>query len=205
VVRPSVVVLDPGHGGRDTGAIGGGGLLEKTVALDLARRVERKLRGSGLKVRLTRKRDRTVDLRTRTTLAAKWGGGLFVSVHLNASVNRSAAGIETYALAVPGLPSTASDSGDPTPFPGHAHNGGNIFLAYCLHRALLSGTGAADRGIRRARFQVLREAPCPAALVECGFVSNRIEESRLATAVFRDEIAEAIARGIRAYVSRTAP
>lgn len=198
-----VVVLDPGHGGRDTGAIGRRRVLEKKVVLDVAKRTRRILDGHGVTVHLTRTRDTTLGLMSRTKLAQQWGAHVFVSIHINSAANRAATGIETHVCAIPGHPSTAGNAGNLAPVAGNRHNGPNVLLGYCLQRELLRAAKTDDRGIRRSRFEVLRSAPCPAALVECGFVSNPADENKMLTRAHRDALAEGIARGIRIYVGWT--
>jgi N-acetylmuramoyl-L-alanine amidase len=194
------VVLDPGHGGRDAGASGRRNVQEKRVALDIARRVRAHLADSGLRVRLTRDGDRFLSLDERVALAARWKADLFVSIHLNAATHEHARGVETFVVTAAGFPSTnTSDRERLTPVlhPGNRHGRASAAAGYRLQKSLLSATRANDRGLRRARFYVLKQAPCPAVLVECGFVSNHEEERLLLRAAHRDAIARGIADGIR--------
>jgi N-acetylmuramoyl-L-alanine amidase len=149
--------------------------------------------------RLTRARDEGLGLAQRTALAAKWRGDILISIHANSAANRAAAGIETYVMAGPGFASTSGNTSDPRLFAGNRNDARNSVLALCVQRNLLAATGAEDRGIRRARFDVLREAPCPAVLVECGFLSNPGESVRLASAAYREQLARAISEGIWDY------
>ncbi len=204
--RPAlVVVLDPGHGGADGGASGPDGLLEKDLALDLARRTRTRLERAGLRVHLTREDDRFVDLADRPALAARLRADVFVSIHLNASDDPSAAGVETYVLSKPGFPSTNHPTGRPSPRwgadPGNAHDAANAILGFLLQRRMLGEGRARDRGLRHARFLVLRQAPCPAALVECGFLTNAGDARRLADEGARARMADAIALGILDYAN----
>ena len=196
------VVIDPGHGGADSGAIGKRRVYEKKVVLDVARRVKKKLIASSVKVRLTRDWDIALNLGDRSRLATRWGADLFVSIHANAAANTSASGIETFVMTPAGFPSTTATLPDAKRYRGNANDSANMLLAYYLQRGLLTHTGAKDRGIKHARFGVLKNATCPAALVECGFVSNAAEEAKMIDAAYRDAIAEGIARGILTYVSR---
>ena len=196
------VVIDPGHGGADSGAIGKRRVYEKKVVLDVARRVKKKLIASSVKVRLTRDWDIALNLGDRSRLATRWGADLFVSIHANAAANTSASGIETFVMTPAGFPSTTATQPDAKRYRGNANDSANMLLAYYLQRGLLTHTGAKDRGIKHARFGVLKNATCPAALVECGFVSNAAEEAKMIDAAYRDAIAEGIARGILTYVSR---
>jgi N-acetylmuramoyl-L-alanine amidase len=195
------IVLDPGHGGTDRGAQGRLG-TEKILTLDLAKRVQAELRDKNLYVLLTRTTDRTMELDWRPEFARARRADLFVSIHFNSG--GSAEGIETFCLTPAGAVSTAS------PFKGWGQKGvgseaGNDFdsqncwLAHCLQQSLLTNTGATDRGVRRARFLVIRDAPCPAVLVEGGFLSNPAEEKKVLDPAYRDKLAKAIAAGILQY------
>jgi N-acetylmuramoyl-L-alanine amidase len=203
--RP-VIVIDPGHGGQDAGTRDSRHYLEKRLNLDIARRVQKRLSSCGIAAVLTRQRDVTMELEQRAQAAAACNADGFVSIHMNSAANRLALGIESYMLTSPGFVSTVSHSRvagpSRTPFAGNGHGPANMLLAYDVHRGMLARTGAPDRGIRHARFEVLRNAPCPAVLVECGFLSNTGEASRLASSVYQDRLAEGIAQGILTYVSR---
>jgi N-acetylmuramoyl-L-alanine amidase len=193
-----VVVLDPGHGGSDTGT-NNRRAAEKDLTLDIAQRVQAKLKAHHVDARLTRSRDSTLPLAERSARAREWHAAAFVSIHINSGSRGKASGIETFVVPAAGFSSTAGGS-QGRACAGNKHDAGNMALACDIHRAVLSQTGAADRGIRRARFEVLRYAPCPATLVECGFLSNRSEEQRLLQRGYREKLAEGIARGIVAYL-----
>jgi len=198
------IVLDPGHGGADSGAAGARRVLEKLVVLDIAQRVKRQLAGSGLDVRLTRADDTFLELNTRSLLATRWRADAFISIHLNAAPDRNAAGIETYVLTSPGAPSSnggGTPSAGASTYDANARDAQNVILGFHLQRRMVEAAGAADRGLRRARFAVLKNAPCPAALVECGYLSNRAEEGKFATAEYRETLASGIAGGIRDSVT----
>ena len=197
------VVLDPGHGGGDRGTRGVTA-FEKQMTLDVARRMERLLEAAGVNVVLTRASDRTLSLEDRVDFADAKKADLFVSIHFNSG--GSADGIETYCLPPAGAVSTASPwsrsrSRDDGASPGNRFDVRNIWLAHCVHRSLLRATGANDRGVRRARFYVLRYTSCPAILVEAGFLSNRAEEQRILSSEYRERLAKAMADGIVAYKS----
>lgn len=197
-----VVVLDPGHGGEDAGARGRHGVEEKRVALDIAKRVRVQLANAGLKVFVTRETDRFIELDERSLKAARWGADLFVSIHLNSAPSSTPKGLETYVMANVGYPSTAAPAGlrgDKTAYSGNRFDHSNAALGYFMQKALLEKVKGEDRGERRARFAVLRDAPCTAALVECGFLSNPGEELHLLDAERRDSIAIAISKGILDY------
>lgn len=173
-------MIDPGHGGRDPGAVGIGGLQEKNVILPISRRVAALLEQNGVQAVMTRSDDRFISLRGRTDMASRARANLFVSIHANAiSLSRpDVNGVETYYYS----------SGQR--------------LAQTIHRSMLQSTGMRDRGVKRARFYVLRNTSMPAVLVEVGFVTGREDAPRLSDPRFRDQMAEAIARGILQYVQQ---
>jgi N-acetylmuramoyl-L-alanine amidase len=196
------IVLDPGHGGSDRGTRGESS-REKDLTLDVARRVQRLLEAAGFKVIPTRTTDETVSLEDRVDLATRKQADLYVSIHFNSG--GSAEGVETYCVPPAGAPTTASPFrrlfgiDDDDACSGNKTDEKNVWLAHCVQRAVLRATGANDRGVRRARFYVLRNATCPAILIEGGFLTNRAEEQRLLTADYRDKLAKAIAEGIVNY------
>jgi N-acetylmuramoyl-L-alanine amidase len=194
------IILDPGHGGADTGARGLSGHVEKEWTLDVARHVASDLADSGVRVVMTRESDATTPLESRPVFCLAHGGDAFVSIHFN-SGGPTASGIETYCLTPAGNSSTddpnARHRNDAQP--GNRWDERNVWLAHCVHAAALSGTGAADRGVRRARFEVLRDANCPAILIEGGFLTNQTEGPQILKPEYREHLAEAIAKGILAY------
>ena len=200
--RPLTVVLDPGHGGADPGTAGRHRVTEKAVVLDIARFVRRHLHGCGAVVKLTRNGDVGLSLSDRARRARAWGGDILVSIHVNSAANRAASGVETFVLPSVGFPSTAGNTDAKQRYPGNRHDAANTLLGYYVHKGMLSGSKAPDRGVRRARFQILREAPCPAVLVECGFASNDGEARRLSSGRYRRQLAVGIAQGILTFISR---
>lgn len=202
VPRRPVVVLDPGHGGKSMGAIGPRDVPEKTLVLDIAKRTRGKLRAAGIRVKLTRRGDYGLSLGTRVQRTEGWAPGAFVSIHANHADNRTAKGVETFVCAGNGFPSTSGGTaGEHSGIPvNHAQNSR---FALAVHRGVLDCTGASDRGIKRARFTVLEGAPCPALLVECGFLSHPEEGARLLDPDYRDRIAEGISRGITEFIEAT--
>lgn len=197
-----VVVLDAGHGGEDGGAVSPTGLLEKQVVLDITNRVRALLMAEGYKVYVTRHNDRFLELAERPRRAEKWNADVFVSIHAN-SGGASAVGTETFALSLPGYPSTNQSAGSAVPKdsnPGNLFNQANVSLAYAIHHALVHQNQLTDRGLRRARFAVLKNAPCPAALVEVGFLSHAQEGAKLAKAETRAALSLSIATGIDNYL-----
>lgn len=197
-----VIVLDPGHGGQDNGAQGRQGVQEKKAVLDIARRVRTHLVNAGLKVYMTRDGDRFIELEERCRKAKSWGADLFVSIHLNSAGSSIPHGTETYVLAAAGYESTAGGASR-TSSPGNRFEGPNAILGYSIHKSLTAKIAEGDRGVKRSRFLVLREAPCPAALVECLFLSNPPEEKRILSDTFRESVAQGISEGIITYVKTT--
>lgn len=200
----AVIVLDPGHGGSDPGASSRRGLTEQRIALDIAKRVRAKLINEGFRAYLTRDVDRFVDLDARPRLAAARHANLFLSIHLNAAQSRDSRGIETYVLTSPGFPSTSGSNGEKksknnAAYSANTRDAANNIFGYCLQKNLRATAQAEDRGLRHARFVVLKEAPCVAALVECGFLTNASDERRLMTDEHRNMIATGIVKGITEY------
>jgi len=200
-----VIVLDPGHGGDDKGANDlRRGIQEKQIVLELAKNVRNILKCYNIDVRLTRWQDINLSLDERFQYAAQVRADLFVSIHLNAADNDDPSGVETHILPPAGCPITASpkvNSRDISSYPGNRCDGANMVMGYMLQKSLLKYTRAEDRGVRRSRFQVIKNAPCPAALVECGFISNRKEREKLMNPEYRGRIAKALAEGIIAYLN----
>lgn len=199
------VVLDPGHGGDDKGASSPRNIHEKLVVLDVANRVRNRLEARGINVELTRESDRSLDLDSRCRKAAALKADLFVSIHANsAGKNRSIRGAETFVLALPGSYSSNSYGDGRAPSSvctGNKYDVANMALGYRIQQNLLRATGQEDRGVKRARFEVLRDAPCPAALVEMAFMSNPKDEAIVIDPAGRDRIARGIADGIAAYLA----
>lgn len=199
----ATIVLDPGHGGSDSGAIGHRRVYEKKAVLDVAKRTRDILKAQGLSVRLTRESDYFIPLAKRTSLARQWGADLFISIHFNAAANSSVSGIETYVCSSPGFASTMGGRADPRTYKGNQFDKKNTLLGYYLHRGMLKQVKAIDRGIKHARFEVLRSAPCPAALLECGFITNKSEAARVISRQHRATLAKGIANGIMSYIAKT--
>lgn len=193
-----IVVLDPGHGGSDSGAASGED-LEKDLVMDIASRAASNLCECSFNVRLTRDKDVVVTLADRVSLARKFAADFLISIHLNVSANTDAHGLETYVMPGIGFASTAGNTLHPDRYHGNMYDAYNILAGYHIHKAVLETTNCADRGIKRARFAVLREAPCPAILIECGFMSNTQEMNLLSSSAYREKIAEGITLGVMNY------
>jgi N-acetylmuramoyl-L-alanine amidase len=195
------VVLDPGHGGIDRGASNRWG-AEKNFTMDVAIHARQELIRAGYKVEMTRSGDNSVSLEDRVKFANRFSNAVFVSIHFNWS--GAAEGLETYALAPAGVASNASNEhhlsvSDERICVGNAQDEHNIALTAAVHAMALSRLSMFDRGVKHARFHVLRNVKIPAVLVECGFLSSTSEGQRIATAQFRQQVAAAIAQGVQNY------
>ena len=195
-----VVVIDPGHGGDNTGARSiHNNKLEKEYTLDWARRIKPLLEQRGWKVVLTRTADTPLGLQERIALADRHRPDLFLSLHFNAAAS-SHSGLETYALTPAGMPSnlTRDFKDDPSEvLPGNAWDRANLQFAARIHRALLQGAGLTDRGVRHARFMtVLRGQNRPAVLIEAGYLSNPTEARLIADPAHRQKLALAVAKAL---------
>jgi N-acetylmuramoyl-L-alanine amidase len=200
------VMIDAGHGGRDTGTRNARLKLdEKGPALDVALRLGALLESEGLRVLYTRTDDSFVSLADRAALTNAAQPDLFVSVHFNAVADApKVRGTETYILTPAGQRSTASprlEPGDSVAQAGNAFDAWNAQLGWHLHHRLLVHLDSFDRGLKRARFAVLRLVECPAVLVEAAYLSNDEEAELIATPEYRQRVAEAIAIGIAHYAA----
>ncbi|MBN1403033.1 MAG: N-acetylmuramoyl-L-alanine amidase [Opitutales bacterium] len=198
------IVLDPGHGGKDNGAENKSlKLKEKHLALSLAQSLKGILEQRGYTVYLTRSNDTFIELDDRPKNAGAWNADLFISLHFNASATTSVRGAETYILPPAGHVSTSGSS-----YNGNASLSGNrwdewnMLLGYYVQKQLVQSLPASDRGLKRARFAVLRTLNCPGILVEGGFVSNNSEGANIGSAAYRKKMAIAIADAVDSY-SRT--
>jgi N-acetylmuramoyl-L-alanine amidase len=195
------LVLDAGHGGADAGTRGIRGEREKDFTLDWALRAEKLLTNAGWRVVLTRRTDVDVPLLDRIAVAERARADLFISLHFNsAAPHPGPSGVETYCLTPTGEASTlargyADDAR--AVFPNNSYDRGNIQLAARLHRSLVSHTHALDGGVRHARFMtVLRGQNRPAILIEGGYLSSPAEMSNIASANYRQRLAEALAQAM---------
>jgi N-acetylmuramoyl-L-alanine amidase len=173
------VAIDPGHGGRDPGAVGIGGLQEKNVVFPVSMRVAELLREAGVDVVMTRTTDVTLDLEPRTAIANNANATVFLSIHANAiSMSRpDVNGVETYYYSAAGQQ-----------------------LARIIHANVLPASGFGDRGVKQARFYVLRNTAMPAALLELGFVTGANDAPKLRDPAWQENISQAIARGLLQYL-----
>ena len=196
------IVIDPGHGGSDLGTVSVvKGLTEKTLAMDVSLRIANMLRDQGYRVVLTRTNDKKIELRERTAIANRNKADLFICIHFNSAPSHSANGIETFVLTPVNQPSSyqkkSESHRDKTD--GNRFDPLNILLGYCVQSSLLKATCAKDRGVKHARYTVLRHLQCPGVLIECGFLSNSTEAKKIASNEYREKIAHAIVAGILSF------
>src|SRR4029078_12323809 len=201
-LRPvTTVVLDAGHGGHDHGALSPFG-DEKDFARAVAGGVRRKLRAAGLRVVQSRDSDVFIPLAARPALARKHRNAIFVSIHFNAARREGAAGLEIFAIPPQGAPPTGQrqpEARDCQRENGHALEPVNLVLATTLYQTVLGKLSSFDRGVKRARFAVLREPPVPALFIKGGFLTEPTEAPQIASANWRQQYADAIAAGIWEY------
>ncbi len=217
------VVIDPGHGGTDPGALGRTGVTEKQLTLQLSQALASRLRASGYEVLLTREEDRTVKLKERTDFANNVDADLFISIHVNSARNRNLRGFETYYLNLANDPAAAETAARENAS-GEAGNMGDLSetlelivqnefrgasseLAASIQDSLVmhvakSYQNVHDLGVKTAPFFVLVGSNMPAVLVEASFISNEQEEAWLKSSDYREELAEAIEIGLQSYIDK---
>lgn len=191
------VVIDPGHGGHDAGAVSPYA-REKDCNLAVGLKLKKRLEHAGFKVVMTRKGDYFLTLQQRVEIANKIPDCIFVSIHHN-SGRQAAHGIETFTLAPHGTTSPFAKTRRYDDLAGNKQDIENIALATAVHSRAIKASGAVDRGIQRARFSVLCTIKCPAILFEGGFVSNPTEGSKITTDSYQNMLADSICEGILNY------
>ena len=217
-----LIVIDPGHGGRDPGAIGPSGVMEKDVNLALARIAAEELRRQlGVKVLLTREDDRYLSLRERTEYANRVGADLFISLHANASPSRQAYGVETYFLNLSKTDDAAKVAARENNMSlqdissleailfdlmANAKINESSRLAAEMQQAMVTGlsprfSNIRDLGVKQGPFHVLLGATMPSALIEAAFISNPREEKRLSSSDYQRQVANAIVKGVKNYAT----
>ncbi len=199
-----VIVIDPGHGGSNSGTVSVlDGRLEKEFTLDTALRLKPLLETNGWTVFLTRTADVYVTNESRVTFADAHHADLFISLHFNATSDRSQkiSGIETYCLTPTGLPSTKTRDYPDPPFavwPNNSFDAQNLQLAVKLQNALVRGTGLEDRGVCRVRYMtVVRGQNRPAILIEQGYLSSPHDAKLIESPELRQKLAETIADALK--------
>lgn len=211
------IVIDPGHGGKEVGAVGPGGLLEKDVTLAVARKLAASLSAkTGARIVLTREDDTLVSLDERTAIANQYKADLFLSVHMNAAVVKDARGSETYFLSLEASDElakkaaeteNASAAADPTSdlklilwdLAQQAYLEESSRFAQAVQEEMNAASSIANRGVKQAPFKVLVGATMPAALVEVGFISNPEEETKLQSEEFQNRMVVALTRAVERY------
>src|SRR5437660_4052558 len=200
----AVVVLDPGHGGQDSGAMCGG-VMEKDLTLDVARRIDRLLDAEGVATLMTRLGDTYVSLADRAAFGNRVRDSIFVSIHFNEDNKPVASGVETYYA--PHQIATGSSVASWLPFLwrplSESPNPESQRLAGFIQEALVARTRAIDRGTQPGQFFVIANVTSPAVLIEGGFLTNKEDISKLVSEDYRDQIAAAVADGILRYRDAT--
>lgn len=216
------IVIDPGHGGEDPGAMGRSGLKEKDITLKISKRVREMLKQQvpNVKVYLTREKDKSLPLAKRTQMANKLEADLFISVHVNSSPNRHTKGIETYYLdtahdryakRLAARENAVDESGVSdlefilADMNMKSNTTDSVHLGTVMQMSMVNSVGkkfkgVEDLGLKNALFYVLLGAKMPAVLVETAFISNRIEERRLKKKAYIDQMARGIVKGIRRFI-----
>lgn len=208
--RIKTICLDAGHGGKDTGQIDSkGGLrkFEKTYTLFLTEEVSKLLQQKNFKVVYSRNRDSKVELSERADIANRAKADLFVSLHFNSAAETGVSGLETFCMSPAGVESSNAGGGRSSigNYAGNASNTENMVLAYQIQKSILSSMRMEDRGVKRARFEVLREAKMPAILIEGGFMSNPAEARKIYDPAWRKRMAQSIVDGILNYKKLVEP
>jgi len=202
VGKVDTVVLDPGHGGHDKGQVSRYG-PEKEFALDVARKLRPLLQAKGLRVIMTREGDYFVPLEVRAKIANAARNSIFVSIHFNATNdNPNATGFEIFSFTPRGAPSTSDSAVALSSFnmqPGSEVDAQSMALSACIYHSVLGHIPEYDRGIKRARFAVLRLTKVPAVLIEGGFLTERGESRLISNRDWRGKLAAAIGVGIESY------
>src|SRR6266498_1689960 len=202
VGKIQTVVLDAGHGGYDKGQMSRYG-AEKDFALDVARKLRPLLQAKGLRVIMTREGDYFVPLEVRAQIANAARDSIFVSIHFNATNDDpNATGFEIFSFTPRGAPSTSDSAVVPSAVsmqPGSVVDAQSMALSACIYHSLLGHIPEFDRGIKRARFAVLRLTKVPAVLIEGGFLTERGESKLIAKKDWRAKLAHAIGVGIESY------
>ena len=199
--RISRVIIDAGHGGKDSGAMRNG-VAEKDLTLDVALRVQRLIAASGLETTLTRSSDQFISLAGRAATANRESDCVFVSIHFDDGTRAAATGVQTFYAA-----RQVQDSGMPSWLPffrtvsGESANVNSQSLAGFVQESLVAKTQAFNRGTKAEQFYVVANVRHPAVLVEGGFLSNSDDVNKLTTEAYREQLAGAIADGVLRYAS----
>ena len=200
------IVIDAGHGGVDSGAKNDTYRIhEKDLTLDVSQRLKFLLERAGYEVIMTRDSDVFIPLERRPQIANRERGDLFISIHFNAADRTTAEGYETFTLTPQYQASSkysAPGKNDNRRYDGNNQDPWNTLLGYHVQRSLVQTMGGTDRGLKRARFLVLRHLECPGILLELGFVSNPETAKKVRSATFRQSLAQSLFDGIVQYHKR---
>lgn len=206
--RVQNIVIDPGHGGKDPGNQEGRE-QEKKYTLLLARELAAQLGKAGFKTSITRNSDSFVELPTRPDLARRRGADLLLSLHFNSGgrTSEETKGVEVYCLTPAKTSSTNArgEGANTGSSAGNLQNDKNMLLAHQLQKSIVHRVGLEDRGVRRARFAVLRSAEMPAVLIEGGFMSSPSEARKIYDPAWRKQMAAAIVEGVKSYQKQVEP
>jgi N-acetylmuramoyl-L-alanine amidase len=201
--KVKTIVIDPGHGGKDPGAVNPTlNLQEKVLNLQVSLHLAKKLKSHGYRVFLTRKDDSFLTLEERTQVARRRKADLFLSIHFNASPTPGPSGIETFAYTLLNQPSTGREdvvASDLIYRRANRNDAANSLLAFLLQDSLLAKTGERDRGVKRARFVVIEDLDCPGALVELGFINHPETASKFNQPTYLETLSEALTESILRY------
>ncbi|MBR4674786.1 MAG: N-acetylmuramoyl-L-alanine amidase [Victivallales bacterium] len=206
ILRPTIInpkrpvrtiLIDPGHGGKDVGAVNGKD-YEKDINLAVALRLANKLSARGFRIYMTRNKDSELSLDKRTRFANTIDADLFISIHCN-SASPSANGLETYIATPKNDPPVGSTTVYKDNCPANKYDKANAYLAFYTQRSILQRTGVADRGVRRKRYYVIRNTNCPSMLIEIGFISSNFELANLKNPVYQEKITDGIVDGVLKY------
>ena len=203
-----VIVIDPGHGGVDNGTTNKRlGLFEKTMAFDVATRLSKLLRAEGYKIVMTRETDTKIELPLRAAMANTVGADLFLSIHFNSLEDDTKTnGTEIFSFAPADFRSTDSwsrktDDSEKEPSPVNKYDHWSSVVGYAMQHEMLGALKTFDRGKKIAHWGVLKPLNCPGILIESGFLSNPSEARKISTPEYRQQIADAIAHGVRNYAA----
>jgi len=202
-IEDFVVFIDPGHGGSDPGACHQSvtNIKESDIVFNISTNLARLFRDSGTQVFMSRTNDIFVSLADRTRMANEVNSSVYISIHVNSAFGTSASGFETFTLPLGHSFSTSGNS-KPRLYRGNNNDIFNSLLAYRIHKSLLDDfPDQQDRGIKHARYEVLKNIKCPAILVECGFISNKAERKLLSDIDYQRQISESIFRGTTNYIN----
>ena len=195
------IMIDPGHGGSDPGAKGPV-KSEKQVNLEISKKLQKALEALGFEVIMTRTGDTFPSLQDRSKLCQKIKPDLYISIHCNSSENKTVKGIETFLMTPCGAPSSSDSKPQLIKTEVNEFDQNSYRLAYEVQKALIKNfPGTSDRGVKHARFYVLKNATCPAILIETGFISNPQEGKEMASDLYQVKVMDAILNGMAEYLS----